>query len=106
MALDETEGSGTDIGLWRGHWAIERIEGVEGAGRRRENKVRSRENMAVEGHRTNLIIVIIASRLSLTFSFSQNNDYRDNHIIFREKRLLFGALFSRKTKRNDYHYQP
>jgi hypothetical protein len=27
-------------------------------------------------------------------------------IIFRGKRLSFGAIFSRKMKRNDYHYQP
>jgi hypothetical protein len=26
--------------------------------------------------------------------------------FFREKRLSFGVIFSRKTKRNDYHYQP
>jgi hypothetical protein len=40
MALDETEGSRTDIGLWRGQSAIETIEGEEraGAGRCRENK--------------------------------------------------------------------
>jgi hypothetical protein len=27
-------------------------------------------------------------------------------LFFREKRLSFGAIFSRKMKRNDYHYQP
>jgi hypothetical protein len=26
--------------------------------------------------------------------------------FFRKKRLSFGVIFSRKTKRNDYHYQP
>jgi hypothetical protein len=26
--------------------------------------------------------------------------------FFRKKRLLFGVIFSRKTKRNDYPYQP
>jgi hypothetical protein len=26
--------------------------------------------------------------------------------FFREKRSSFGAIFLRKMKRNDYHYQP
>jgi hypothetical protein len=26
--------------------------------------------------------------------------------FFREKLLSFGVIFSRKTKQNDYHYQP
>ncbi len=40
MALEETEGSRRDIGLWRGQRAVERIKGVEGAECRRENKGR------------------------------------------------------------------
>jgi hypothetical protein len=38
MALQETRGSRRDIGLWRGQMAIERVKGVEGAERHRENK--------------------------------------------------------------------
>ncbi len=67
------------------------------------------EHAAVEGPKSDLLIAIIASRLSrlsLKFSFSQYNNYRDNRVIFHEKRLSFGVILSRKTKQNDYHYQP
>ncbi len=51
----------------------------------------SREYRAAEGPRTNLVITIITSRLSrlsLKFSFSRNNDKRDNHIIFSRKTII------------------
>jgi hypothetical protein len=56
-----------------------------------------REHRAVDGPTTDLLLAIISSRLSrvsLKFSFSQNNDYR---VLFREKQLpvSFGAIFSR-----------
>ncbi len=53
------------------------------------------EHRALEGPKTNLLIAndaSLLSRFSLKFSFSRNNDYRDNHVIFFTK--------------NDYRLEP
>jgi hypothetical protein len=66
------------------------IQGAEGRRGDRDHR----------GPRTNLLKAIIASqllRLSLKGSFSQNNHYHDNRIIFRRKtNIIWSSFFSRK----------
>ncbi len=38
--------------------------------------------------------------------FLRKNDYRNNQIIFPQKMIIIEDIFSWKTKRNDYDYQP
>jgi hypothetical protein len=58
--------------------------------------------MAVEDPRANLLIAIVTlrvSRLLLKFSFSRNNDYRDNHKIYSRKTIIVWSLFFPEKRR-------
>ncbi len=81
--------------------AVEGQRAIESTEGRRGDRGPYREQDAIEGPRANLFIAIIASRLSrlsLKFTFSRKNDYRDNHIIFSRKTIIVWSLFFAKNE--------